>query len=920
MEKIFKTKTQVQFHPHWSGKILLLAALQLIGLGVLVFTAFLVTGRTDENNKLKRTNAESAWFTTQLSLDAEKFKSALAETGLETDLQVREAAFANAKEKFDIYYSRVTTTTDHENLLHIATPNLKDKSHEQLGAIKDHLAKYTELIDSITTPDSDQLLNLSYEFSKIQPVIRSYSLDVFQAVVVDSEAKEKYDSELVRYFVAVAISMFFVLSVAAYLSFLTETRLQDELALQSRLRSSLDRVVSASNDAIIVCDATGTPIKTNEAASKLFQIDGQKCDSADLTRYLLIDDGEGDDATLGSAPAPSLMSWLYTESGRHYGQHKKVRTIRNAHGTHLTAEIMVAQDIDHVTDDTAFIIFIRDITQIVGAQAALRRTRDEAIQNADVKTRFLAMMGHEMRTPLHCAITAIELVQPETLSAEARELITIAKTSARDALQHVDDILERTSMPNTVDSSEQADIIDPAQTAKSILQGLEVLAGEHNTAIEFESYLPDGFVFSTHPLAFDRAIRNIAENAVKFTQNGTVRVGISERFNGDGQHTVAVCIEDTGIGIHPDDHGRIFEDFESLDQGYSRQSSGVGLGLGIAYRAVMQMGGTMDLVSELGVGSRFTFEVPVLRHSEAPQVSTSDAGFDQMYEKCQTCTAFDPSNVSILVVEDHELNRRLLGKMLGNIGYTPDYASDGLEAVSMAEKNQYDLIFMDISMPKMDGVQATRAIRTGNGLSNSARITAITANALMEEQIGFMRAGMDSVLTKPVTQGQLKHEACMLTMKLPFMLNTEEMNGRLGAVTTTSDKEPAAPVIVAATDDTPEELSNIDMAVLEMLSDLMDRDELRQKIDALIAEVEKALSAVRSSTLQDDNSELSQEVHRSAGVAAMMGTPLLHRYLCELEDALRNKTDVDTASALSNAEKALSDAQNALKVATLAVA
>lgn len=899
--------------------MLLLAALLLIGLGVLVFTAFLVISRSDEQYDLKNGN-DRPWFMAQMALEAQRVTTALAETGLETDPEKRAIAFANAKEKFDIYYSRVKTLEERGELFLVTIPGAALEQKSKLDAIIDHLGPLTELIDSVTSPERGQLLNLLNEFTRIEPVIRSISLDMMAAIAANSIEKKQDEDELLRYFIAIAICMFFVLSVAAFLSFLAETRLQDEVALQSKLRSSLDKVVSASNDAIIICDAIGTPIKVNDAAAALFHFVGCGCESGDLVEYLLLVEPNGESPLAQPAARQTLMSWLYAESGRPSDQDKKPRAIKNADGAYLTAEIMVTQDIDHLTDDTAFIIFIRDITQIVQTQAELRFARDEALHHADVKSRFLAMMGHEMRTPLHCAITAIDLLQPEEFSTEAEELVSIASASTRDALQHVDDILERTSMTDGLDANQRPEAIDPARIIRSVLAELEVVAKERNTVIEFESNLPADFAFNSRAEIFRRAVRSVAENAVKFTENGIVRIEISEQTNSAGERCISVSIEDTGIGIHQDDQIRIFEDFESLDQGYTRKSNGVGLGLGIAYRAVRQLGGTMNLTSEPGSGSSFFLEIPNLNNQLVPQAQASEDRSALVLEAYRTCTAFDPTPITILVVEDHELNRRLIGKMLDSIGYTPDYAVDGLEAVSMAKNKKYSLILMDISMPNLDGVQATRAIRTGNSASAFSRITAITANALIEERSRFMQAGMDSVLAKPVSQDQLKNEVRMLTMKHLDGRPQLGQNNHSSADTLDANTMPAPDTTLADTKEASREPIQIDLAVLEMLTDLMDHAELRQKIDTCFDEVNQALAAVRAMESASDKPAIAQQVHKSAGVAAMIGTPHLHRNLCELEDALRSKTDVDTAAALSTAEKAFFDAQSALRAVTADVA
>ncbi|PWR02552.1 hypothetical protein DKT77_10165 [Meridianimarinicoccus roseus] len=919
MERVFNTEHDIISRQQWTGKLFLLACLLLMGLGVLVFTAFLVTSRANDGVDI-HTQDNRTWFVSQLAVDAQRLQTALTVAELTEDATAREDAFNAAKRAFDIYYSRVDTLHSRRDMF---VRDGNDRSLElegQLEQISDHLVPLTELVDSTDSPDPARLADISRMLSEIEPVIKNFSLNTLHFMVANAAEQRKGQEELLRYFVAVAISMFFVLSVAAFLSFMAEIRLQDELSLQSRLRSSLDKVVSASHDGIVVCNALGQPVKVNETARALFRIGTEHCSDRDLCDYLMLHEPDPDDDGMDEL-SPSLVSWLYTMSGKGEDKTRLPRTIRNSFGGTFSAEVTVTQDINHASDETVFIIFIRDVTEAIAAETELRAARDEALRNADVKTRFLSMMGHEMRTPLHCAITALDLIQIEDAAGDAEEMLKIARNSTRDALQQVDDVLERTSREDG-DKKEEPGVVEPTQIVFATLQGLEVVARERNTVIEFDSDLPEGFTCKVLPMTFRRAFRNIAQNAVKFTENGTVRVELTLRDEPDGSVFLVVSVDDTGIGIHQDDQDRIFEDFEALDQGYNRRANGVGLGLGIAYRAISAMGGKMDLVSAPGVGSSFTFEIPVAPVTTEDSNVTRKMPFSEAFDACKTCEVFNASPLAILVVDDYELNRRLLGKMLVGLGYEPDYAKDGVEAVSKASERKYDLILMDISMPVKDGVQATRAIRTEGGPSADARITAVTANALIEEQARFVRAGMDNVLPKPVSEGQLNNEICLLTMRLPVGGAScgrrpdaaEPSNGASAASVPATAAEPepttvAEPAAQATGDE-------IDMGVFSMLAELLDEEELQRRIDECLGEVTESLACARRYAPGDaDCTEVAQMVHKSAGVAAMIGAPKLHRTLCQLEDAIRGRSDSDPSNMLKAAETSLGSVKSALKAA-----
>jgi len=239
---------------------------------------------------------------------------------------------------------------------------------------------------------------------------------------------------------------------------------------------------------------------------------------------------------------------------------------------------------------------------------------------------------------------------------------------------------------------------------------------------------------------------NLVGNAVKFTRNGQISVEI-ERL-GD-RNLTEIRVRDTGIGIPQADQARIFDDFVTLDATYARRASGTGLGLGIVKRIVQQMGGTLEVESQENRGSTFRVLLPLVVLDEASAVPLLVLTEPRMVKR-------GPNRTVTLVVEDNEFNRVIVREMLAKEGHEVVEARDGIEGIALAAGRKFDLILMDISMPRVDGLQAARSILSGQGASRKTPIVAMTAHALAEETERFRAGGMVAVLVKPITREALK--------------------------------------------------------------------------------------------------------------------------------------------------------------------
>ncbi len=369
--------------------------------------------------------------------------------------------------------------------------------------------------------------------------------------------------------------------------------------------------------------------------------------------------------------------------------------------------------------------------QTKAAQAARRRA--EAADAA--KSRFLALMSHEMRTPLHSVVGYAEVLgRRSDLKAEARRQAGLIQTAGSALLVLVEDVLEvsRGTDILCLETVRLSDILAQATAPVREIADLKRLA--IRVEIEPSADLP----VQTDPKRLRQAVHKLVCNAVKFTAVGHVLV----RATRDGD-VITLTVSDTGSGIAPDVLPGIFEAFVQSDDSIARDHMGAGLGLTVARRLVERLDGRIDVESRLGQGSTFTITLPlpVIEGALQAMPATPDAE-----------VAAPPR---VLVVDDHPANREVARLMLAPTGAEIVEACDGIEAVEMCRLQAFDLILMDVRMPRMDGLAATRAIRALDAPFGAVPILAVTADAMPEDAERCLAAGMDGHLAKPITHTTL---------------------------------------------------------------------------------------------------------------------------------------------------------------------
>ncbi|MDD3975349.1 MAG: ATP-binding protein, partial [Methanothrix soehngenii] len=393
---------------------------------------------------------------------------------------------------------------------------------------------------------------------------------------------------------------------------------------------------------------------------------------------------------------------------------------------------------------------IRDITDRKRVEEELQRSKEMAESATRAKSEFLANMSHEIRTPMNAVIGLTELLmdeKDEKLTSAQRECVEMIRISGDTLLSIINNILDLTKIEANMTELEHR----PIDVKGCIESSMDLVSGSvGDKRIKFSYKIEENvpqFIMGD-PTRLCQILINLLNNAVKFTEQGEIAVSVSNTNLDDGGYEIHFAVKDTGIGIPEDKMSRLFRSFSQVDASTARKYGGTGLGLAISKKLTEMMNGRMWVESAVGVGSVFHFTIradPII--GEPLDLSKPDNLYAHGKQKIKDLERSN-SELNILLAEDNVVNQIVTKKMLSKLGYNADVASSGIEALKALEKKRYDLIFMDVQMPEMDGLEAAREIRR-RWPEGGPKIIAVTASAFKGDQEMCLAAGMDGYIMKP---------------------------------------------------------------------------------------------------------------------------------------------------------------------------
>lgn len=798
----------------------------------------------------------------------------------ETEVMALEIAARDARDsgtlsrvriRYDVFYSRIDTLVSSPLY---AGLNSNPDFDEGLSRLDTFRQSWIPLIDG---PDSDlaaALPRLITEADEMRTVSRRMALAGIEVFAQQRDIRRESVSDTLLRIAVLTVALVFLLLVMV--SALTRlARVRANQADENRTtRERMETIISTSLDAVVVTSADGRIIEYNGAAERVFGHPRAEAIGADMADLMM----------------PDHMRKAHDEGMKRYNKSGEARVIgkgivqleaKRQNGEVFPIDLSLARA--QSDEGEIFIAFMRDISRRVADETAMREARDRAIEGEKSKAELLAVMSHEMRTPLNGMLGTLDLIDTDTMDAKHRRYMRIIRNSGTVLLGHVNDVLDISRLDSGKFSLSKTRF-DLIHLLEEVIETLQTRAAEHDNRLILAPVHPDFHEVYSDPGRLRQILLNLVGNTVKFTRNGKVVIEVDGAL---GDDHAEIRVIDNGTGVAEADLQRIFDDFVTVDTSYKRSNSGTGLGLGISRRLAVALGGELGAESELGDGSIFYVRLPLAPPAYAtPEREAAESAAPDLPD--DDAKGGIP-NLNVLVVEDNAINRMIVREMLERDGHSVHEAHDGNEGIALAARNSYDIILMDISIPGCDGVTATQAIRaSGVPGSTDIPIIATTAHALPDEVWKFHEAGMDDVLIKPMS----------ITALRQLLVKTLGLSRTVTAPTQTDDDDSDG---------------LIDWTTLHALRRDLPQAKLAPALQTLFAEIRAFLDTMPGQYgSAEDRRAMGAEAHRLAGSTGVFGLVAMTELMRivqsqapdaepeDLQDILEALTDCwhDTCAAL----------------------
>ncbi|MDB4208895.1 ATP-binding protein [Amylibacter sp.] len=701
------------------------------------------------------------------------------------------------------------------------------------------------IIDKEDEISFEDILILREMVKKVRPKISKNAFLVYRLAVVRSQEHRKNFSKQLIW--TAGSTVFFLIMLSGLLLLLdrmlrSAIRRADELTASSR---QLALTVAGSMDAIIIADGYSKIIEYNTSAQGVFGWSREEIIGKTMEE-LFFRKGLRDAYKNAMAQSLELSNTNVVDGVR----------------VELTAwrkngeEFVVELNMTYVerNNDAIYMAYIRDISDRKVAEKILIEARDRAERTDKAKSQFLAVMSHEMRTPLAGIIGVMDLLKTTKLTKKQDHYVQIATSSGEIMLEHINEALDITRIEGGALNLSPQEFNLP-DLVRSLVEILKPLANvkKLNLDLQIDNKIKTNFMGDS--LRIRQILTNLLGNSIKFTDKGSIKFVISYSHGSDTSK-LKFKITDTGKGIAPEDHKKIFDDFVVISSGGKQQTRGDGLGLSISRKIARQMGGDIIVESNINEGATFILSLPLKQVAKTDVVELK--GLDIPVENFK--------KINVLVVEDSITNREVLCDMLEGMGHNVRSATNGLETLNQAKKQLFDIIFMDINMPIMGGIEATQKIRSGGGLNSKTYIAGLTAHGSDEFGVEAKESGMDCYITKPI---------------------------RLAAL-----RKIISDVISDSSFETIGELSPVLMELFETLG----REKALGVGWVFFEELEQFIKQYDQDFFGKDNNALAEAAHKLKGASAMFGQELLEKQLAQLEFDARKYATKDLTDRIRSLE------------------